>query len=118
MKLFFKNHSVEIEVKKYSNGRTAIILLDGNDGMPYATATMNVDEAYVPLEEVVIKDYSENQGMLSFLERNNIVRRTGTYPLPFGSAPICILNPEGEWTPVDGDWSDEDGYDPSDKSVD
>ena len=59
------------------NKRTALQLYDLTDGFPVATATVNIPEVELKDDEVLIKDYSENEGMLDALERAGIVWRTG-----------------------------------------
>ena len=61
------------------NKRTALRLLDLTDGFPVATATVNISDVELKENEVLIKNYSENEGMLEALESAGIVRRTGEY---------------------------------------
>lgn len=67
-------NSYVVTVKKasYGNGRPAI-LLESTNGVPFATATVNIVAEDIGADEAAIKDYSENAGMLSFLLDNNIV---------------------------------------------
>jgi hypothetical protein len=37
------------------------------------TATVNIPDAHLEPDEMVIKNYSENEGVLEFLQENNIV---------------------------------------------
>lgn len=88
----FQGEQVTIDLsQKYLNGRTAIQLISVEDNMPYCVATVNVD---VPLEEneVAIKDYSENEGMLDFLIANKVVEDTGKRTESgWVKIPICKL---------------------------
>lgn len=59
------------------NDRTAIKLIDAETGEPIATATINLPECQLGDDEVIIKDYSENEGMLDALVKANIVEATG-----------------------------------------
>lgn len=83
----FRNWLCTVEFAKYSNGRTAIRLLNAesvdDDGFVYpprsmaiATATVNIPD-YTDLgkDDVIIKDYSENDGMLSSLINAGIIAR-------------------------------------------
>jgi hypothetical protein len=57
-------------------------------------ATASVNMPHVPLapNQVFIKDYSENEGMLKALEEAGIVRVSGVYvPTAIGSLPVCEL---------------------------
>lgn len=90
----------EVLVKKgkYSNGRTALELIDTEDGIPYATASVNLSDVLLEENEIFIKDYAENEGILNFLVQNNIVKRTEKgVQSGFVWIPVCILNPESEW---------------------
>jgi hypothetical protein len=88
----YGTYDVLIEFFKYSNGRTAIELTEAGTGEPVLTATVNIPDAYLTNREVIIKNYSEGEGVLGFLMDNNIVGpvkrevRTG-----FVSCPIVDL---------------------------
>lgn len=98
--LYFKGTEVVVELTKYKTGdNTAIVLFSAEDGSPYATATVNVPDVEREGDEVFIKNYSENEGILEFLEENNIVKRTDKdlYTGNFISLPICKLLPKEQW---------------------
>ncbi len=89
----FKNTECQIELLQYANGRTAIQLW--HDGMPYAMATVNDPDVTLEPNQVLIKDYSENHGMVDALVAAGIVTKTEDYVLmgPYGAkAWICNLN--------------------------
>jgi len=91
MEVKFKEWLCNVEKHKYSNGRLALRLTDIEDGSPIATATINIPE--YPLGEgfVIVKDYSENEGMLDALTKAGIVQHTGgTITSGYITAPICI----------------------------
>lgn len=69
----FKNWHVQISKKKYSNGRVAIVLIDEEDGLDLLTATVNLPHEDLQKGEIFIKDWSENEGVLKFLQNNKIV---------------------------------------------
>lgn len=95
------DYNVTVKLGKYSNGRVAIHLDDVNDGYPYATASVNVDHVLLADDEVLIKDYSENEGMLDFLVKNNIVTPTPNgVQSGFVWLPVVILNDESVWGDV------------------
>ena len=109
----FDNKITEVLVtkRKYSNDRIALELIDTEDGIPYANATVNLPDVLLEENEVLIKDYSENEGILDFLLTNNIVKLTGKgVQSGFAWIPVCILNPESEWgtTPVNTPITDEE----------
>jgi hypothetical protein len=68
---------------------------------PYATATVNVPEVLLADNEVLVKDYSENEGVLDFLIKYNIVTPTpnGVHS-GFVWLPVAILNDESVWGDV------------------
>ena len=55
-------------MSRYANGQNSIRLVD-SDGMPFMTASVAIDHELVQLEddEVIIKNYSENEGILEAL---------------------------------------------------
>lgn len=85
-------YNVQLEFGKYSNGRTAIELIEAETGEPVLMATVNIPDADLKGREIVIKNYSENEGVLGFLLQHSIVGpvkrevRTG-----FVSCPIVDL---------------------------
>jgi len=69
----FKDWDCSLEHSTYMNGRIAIQLNDITDGMPIATATVNIPEASLQPNEVIIKNYSENEGMSKALMDAGII---------------------------------------------
>lgn len=73
-----RNSVCRVDLQRYAEGgRVAITLIDTSDGAPYATASVNMPEILLADDEVLIKDYSENRGMLAALEASGVVVRTG-----------------------------------------
>ena len=80
----FRNWDCELVQQQYQNGRLALQLVawdndsdkDVVKGELIASCTVNMPD--VPLEpnEVLIKNYSENQGMLAALLIAGVVRKT------------------------------------------
>jgi hypothetical protein len=62
-----------INAGSYANGRKAIRIVDAEDGAAVMTATVNVPDEHLESDEVVIKNYSENEGCLPFLITNGVV---------------------------------------------
>jgi len=87
MKIIHNGNECEVVFTKYADGNTAIRLTQ--DGMPYATATINDPDADLLENEVIIKNYSENEGILEALEEAGIVQ--SLYPLSYGftTAIVC-----------------------------
>jgi len=93
----FRDVDVVIKIGRYQNGNPALSLIDCEDGMPYCTCTVNPDITLGD-DQVVIKDYSENEGILDFLVKNNIVSLTGKKVAHgYLVSEICTLNPIEEW---------------------
>jgi len=69
----FKSWDCHVKFGQYANGRIAIRLVGAHDGEPIATATVNVPEISVEHGNVLVKDYSENEGMLDALVHAGIV---------------------------------------------
>lgn len=75
MRYKYKDYTVWLEKHKYSNGRTALLLMDEEGQV--ACATVNLPELNLHDGEVFIKTWSENEGMMEFLLDNNIIIDTG-----------------------------------------
>lgn len=73
LKTPYDEYDVIIQRKRYSNGRLALEIIDVEDGCPVMVATVNIPEANLKPDEVIIKNYSENEGVLEFLIENGIV---------------------------------------------
>lgn len=87
----FQDLDCAVTFAQYSNGRVALLLHDA-DGDELAVATVNVPDVALGANEVLVKDYSENKGMLASLEEAGIVRRTDrTVQSGFVALPVCEL---------------------------
>ena len=73
--IFFGGYACEMQLSRYANGNKAISLVDTRDGSAVATATVNLEGVELPANEVMIKDYSENKGMLHALQDSKVVGR-------------------------------------------
>jgi hypothetical protein len=69
----YKKWDVHILEREYANGRIVLQLIDAYNGSLIATATVNLPHELIDDDEMCIKDYTENEGMLKFLVDNNIV---------------------------------------------
>jgi hypothetical protein len=89
----FADEKCTLTFDKYTNGRTAMQLWCEN-GEPMAKATVNVPDIDIPDDCVIIKDYSENEGMFKALVEAGVI---GAIPVdyvrisPWVEAPICKL---------------------------
>jgi hypothetical protein len=74
------------------NPRIALILEDPEDGERIEVATINIPEEFLSKNEVIIKDYSENEGMLDTLMKAGIISGPKRYvESGYIKAPICEL---------------------------
>lgn len=90
-KVKFKNWSCNIERAYYGNGRTALELVD-EDGDPITVATVNIPEVPQSRDEVFIKDWSENEGMVEALVAAEVISEPiGEVPTGFVTAKVCKL---------------------------
>jgi hypothetical protein len=90
----YKNYDVVLKFAQYDNGRLAIRLFDPSEGL-ITTATTNLPEVSLGEDEVFIKDYTENVGVLSFLLDNGFVEQTGrTVRSGYVAIPIVKITPK------------------------
>jgi hypothetical protein len=86
----FKDFNCTVQKGRYSNGRVALSLVD-EEG-PVATATVNLPSVDLGNNEVLIKSYAENSGLLEALTEVGIVKPTGkTIRSGFVEVPVCEL---------------------------
>lgn len=90
----FMGYDCIVEKQRYTNGRPALQLIDAHDGEPFLVATVNLPDIVAGRNEVFIKDYSENEGILAVLEEAGVVKATGrTVISGFVEMPACELQP-------------------------
>ena len=83
-------YRVWLEKHRYANGREALILMDKNGRV--ACATVNLVDEPLGHREVHIKTWSENEFMLPFLIKNNLVTDTGKDVVAgYAKARVVIL---------------------------
>jgi hypothetical protein len=102
-----QSHKVTVHLHNYyQNNRLAIQLNSFEDNAPYAVVTVNKPEVLLADNEVLVKDYSENEGMLDFLVKNNIVTPTPNgVQSGFVWLPVAIVNDESVWGEVPNPYS-------------
>jgi len=90
-KVMFAGELCSLQFGNYGNGRLSIQLADRH-GEPYGRATVNLPDEVLGEDEVFIKDYSENEGMLSALIEAGIVADTGRrVRTGYVEVPVCKL---------------------------
>lgn len=76
VRVTFRGWTCRVEKQQYRQGgvdRIGLLLKDTRDGEPVAVATVNVPELPLASGEVIVKDYSENEGMLDALVAAGVV---------------------------------------------
>jgi len=80
MKVNFLGYESEIRIGKYkTEDQTSISLIDTEDGEPVAIATVCIPKVKVNPGEVIIKDYSENEGILDVLIEAGVISEPKRY---------------------------------------
>jgi len=94
-KVNFYDELCTVKYGKYKNGRTAIELIC-EDGEPMIMATVNVvDYQDLNDNEVIIKDYSENEGVLKALIKAGIITTAlKNIPTGFVNVQVCEFTPQ------------------------
>lgn len=75
----------------YSNGGLAIRAIDADTGEPVAVLTVNIPDVKLAPDEVLIKDYLENEGALKTLVRAGVVEALEVIPCSYAEAIRCRL---------------------------
>ncbi len=93
-RMYFADEPCTVLRGQYANGSIALRLVVATTGEPLATATLCLPGVELAEDEVIIKTYSENEGLLDALVAAGIVTPTGrTTATGFHNAPICRLLP-------------------------
>lgn len=90
-KVHFLDHELTVEMLSYGNGRTAIILND-ETGEEFVIATTNMPEVFLQDGEILIKNWSENEGIYeALIEAGIIGEAVGSVPAGMTRALRCPL---------------------------
>lgn len=85
-------NELRLEASTYGNGRHALRLYDEEDGHPYMTVSINMPIEDLEDDEVIIKNYSENEGILDTLIEAGVVSEPVKYiQAGFTSVPVVKL---------------------------
>lgn len=97
-KVKFNGVECDVVFGEYYNGRTSIRLTE--NGSPYATATINDPDTWIEKGQVLIKNYSENEGMADALVEAGIVEKEEELLIGLHSCStwVCALRPEDAGT--------------------
>lgn len=86
----FMGYICDVQVERYATGNQAVRLLDVEDGMPVAVATLNTDG--LESDEVAIKNYSENESMYETLLGNGVIHPMHReINIGYVTVPVCKL---------------------------
>ena len=92
--IFYKGKLCELQLDYYTNtGNKSIRLINTLDGSAVAKATTNVEGVKLQANEVMIKNYMENEGMLAALQNSKVVGRiVDTIQSGFEDIPVVELS--------------------------
>jgi hypothetical protein len=93
LKMKYYTGPADVLLHQYANGRPAISCLTP-DGEPICVASINLPNAPCEPDHTYIKDYSENEGVLSSLILNQILISLRIVPCGFTFAHYCCLLPD------------------------
>ncbi len=85
----FQGKKLKVNRLKYGNDRTALELT--YRGQPWVVATTNLPDEVIADDEVILKNYSENAGVLDALVIAGVVSAVVRYANDNRMFPICKL---------------------------
>lgn len=87
-----ENYTLQVKYSKYANGQRRMQLIDCIDGLPYCTVSVSHEDIDESAGEILVKNYSENEGVLSFLLENGIVNPPHRYiNSGYVKMPVCTI---------------------------
>lgn len=96
---------VELIPARYSNNRLAITLDDPLTGERWGVATVNIPDAVLMKDEIILKDWSENEGMVNFFIENGLVEDTGRL-VPTGHVLANVVRMTDKLKEMLGVWNE------------
>jgi len=98
IKLSFGEYDCTLTKHQYENGRVALCLNETDTGEPFCVASVNIPEFNLRSNQVLIKNWSENEGVLESLVEARVIEDTGEQVnAGFVYANLCYLLPEEWW---------------------
>jgi len=92
IEILFRQQVCLLQFRYYENNRLAIILVDKASKEHFATATVNVPDYPLRENEVIIKNYSETEGILDELIKVGLITRPVRYvQTDIIPCPVCKL---------------------------
>jgi hypothetical protein len=89
-KVTFRGGECDASFYQYENGRTAIRLTQ--NGAPFATATINYPNTLMEKDQVLIKNYSENDGIVDALVDAGIIEKEEELLIGLHSCSTWVCN--------------------------
>ncbi len=90
------NYRASFFLGRYDNsfrGQRSIEIIDSDTGEPLFTATVQIPDEILEDNEVIIKSYSENEGVLQWLYDNGIVTEiVRNIPVGWCLAQVCKID--------------------------
>ena len=102
MQVKFKSHYVpegtyNLIGSRYPNNRLALLLRDTDTGEPIGMLTRNLPNNPLRSDEVILKNYSENEGCVEALIEAGIVEKAHRWVMSgYMQLPVCRLTPLGQ----------------------
>lgn len=91
----FDHYNCTVVPARYPNGRLGLQLFDTMDRALVTTATINIPQERIEADEVIIKNYAENDGIETVLLTAGIItRKVREIRSGFITAPVYKVNPE------------------------
>lgn len=106
VKLVGGDTKYDVTIKKgtYGNGRVALELIGLQNGAPFAVITVNLPEYTVRDGLVLIKNWSENEGLMEQLQAYGVLGPSiAKVPTGYVYADLCELYPESQWQGIEAD---------------
>jgi hypothetical protein len=76
----------------YVNGRVALLLYEKESGEPYTSLSVNLPDVKMAADEVAVKDWSENYGILDQMVEQGVVSKPLRYSWSgYVKIPICKI---------------------------
>jgi len=86
---FDKTYNTVFAVGQYQNGRVAVQLVDAKTSEPFATLTVNIPQATVSDNEIIVKTWTENEPVARAAFESGLFHDTGKrIPTGFSQAQI------------------------------
>ncbi len=90
-KIKFGDVEALVVVRRYTNDRVALCL-ETPQRTPIITATINIPDAALDPDQVIIKNYSENEGVLAALVQAELIQDSGIdIPAGHTHGDVCRL---------------------------